>query len=80
MMDYDDLLYFTVRILKENENIRKRLDEKYQYIMVDEYQDTNIIQDEFLKLITRDYRNIAVVGDDNQSIYRFRGAHIENIL
>ena len=80
MMDYDDLLYFTVKILEENENIRKRMDERYQYIMVDEYQDTNVIQDKFLKLITKDYRNIAVVGDDNQSIYRFRGAHIENIL
>lgn len=80
MMDYDDLLYFTVKILEENEDIRKRMDERYQYIMVDEYQDTNVIQDKFLKLITKDYRNIAVVGDDNQSIYRFRGAHIENIL
>ena len=56
------------------------MDERYQYIMVDEYQDTNVIQDKFLKLITKHYRNIAVVGDDNQSIYRFRGAHIENIL
>lgn len=80
LMDYDDLLYFTVKFLHENESVRAAADKKYQYIMVDEYQDTNLIQDEFLKLLTRDYRNIAVVGDDNQSIYRFRGAHIENIL
>lgn len=80
MMDFDDLLSFTYKLLTENENIRLRLDTQYKYIMCDEYQDTNIIQEELLKLLSKDVKNLCVVGDDNQSIYKFRGAHIENIL
>lgn len=80
MLDFDDLLLYTYKLLTENENIRAKLDRKYKYIMCDEYQDTNLIQDKLLDLLSRDYPNLCVVGDDNQSIYKFRGARIENIL
>lgn len=80
MMDFEDLLLFMYRLLTNNENIRSKLDASYKYIMCDEYQDTNVIQEELLKLLSRDIKNLCVVGDDNQSIYKFRGAHIENIL
>lgn len=79
-MDYDDLLYWTVYILENFGNIRNSLNRAYQFVMCDEYQDTNIIQDRILELLTRDGDNLVVVGDDNQSIYRFRGACIRNIL
>lgn len=80
MFDYDDLLLYTKRILENYESVRKKIAEKYKYVCCDEYQDTNIIQDEILNLMCRDHNNLAVVGDDNQSIYKFRGANIENIL
>lgn len=80
LMDYDDLLFYTVKILEENPLIRRAMDSHYRYIMCDEYQDTNFIQDRILELLSTDYQNLAVVGDDNQSIYNFRGAKIENIL
>ena len=80
MMDYDDLLLNTVLVLKNFDQVRKICSEKYQYIMCDEYQDTNRIQDALLELLASEHGNLAVVGDDNQSIYRFRGARIENIL
>lgn len=79
-MDFDDLLSKTEELLTTNEDIRAELDARYKYISCDEYQDTNLSQDRILSLLTRDYRNLAVVGDDNQSIYAFRGAKIENIL
>ena len=78
--DYDDLLFLTKLLLESNESIRAKMDLQYKYIFCDEYQDTNIIQDIILDLLSRDYCNLAVVGDDNQSIYKFRGARIENIL
>ena len=80
LFDYDDLLLHTKTILENFESVRSRLDAKYKYISTDEYQDTNILQDEILALLSRDYRNLAVVGDDDQSIYKFRCANIENIL
>ena len=80
LMDYNDLLYYFARLLSDNEGVRKYLDEKYKYIMCDEYQDTNIIQAKILELLSRNYNNLAVVGDDNQSIYSFRGAYVGNIL
>lgn len=79
-MDYDDLLYFTEKLLSHDEYLRSQVDKAYQYIMCDEFQDTNIVQDRILELISRDYTNLAVVGDDNQSIYAFRYAEIDNIL
>ena len=78
-VDYDDLLIY-LKILLENTAIRGRLSMKYQYIMVDEYQDTNIIQGDIAYLLAEKHRNIMVVGDDAQSIYGFRGASHENIM
>ena len=79
-MDFDDLLWNAVRLLRENADILDYYSDKFRYIMVDEYQDTNHAQYVFVKLLAGKYRNICVVGDDDQSIYRFRGATIENIL
>jgi DNA helicase-2/ATP-dependent DNA helicase PcrA len=80
LFDYDDLMEFLRDSLKTNLQFRKNVQETFQYIMVDEFQDTNIIQKEIVDLIAEKYRNIMVVGDDSQSIYSFRGANFENIL
>lgn len=80
LLDYDDLMEVLRDALKEHPLFRKKLQEQYQYIMVDEYQDTNIIQKEIVELLSESHRNILVVGDDAQSIYSFRGANYENIL
>lgn len=79
-MDYDDLLNYTCRLFRQNPHIRKEYDAQYQYIMCDEFQDTNPIQNQIINLISQDYPNLMVVGDDNQSIYAFRYADINNIL
>lgn len=79
-MDYDDLLINLVLLLKNHWDVRERLSMKYQYIMVDEYQDTNPMQAEIVKLLSVVNKNIMVVGDDAQCIYSFRGSTIENIL
>jgi DNA helicase-2/ATP-dependent DNA helicase PcrA len=78
-LDYDDLLVY-LGILLENGDIRERLSKRYQYIMVDEYQDTNALQGDIAYLLSQNHRNIMVVGDDAQSIYGFRGASHENIM
>lgn len=78
-VDFGDLLYLTVKLLEENEEIRKEYQEKYNYILIDEYQDTNNAQYRFAKLISDKYKNICVVGDDDQGIYAWRGADIKNI-
>lgn len=80
LVDFDDLLYLTYRILDENEDLAIKWSEKYQYIMVDEYQDTNELQYLLLKKLCHTHNNLCVVGDDDQSIYGWRGANIENIL
>ena len=80
LLDYDDLLTKFRDMLKTNEGVRKAISDRYLYIMVDEYQDTNLIQDEIVMLLRKDCRNLAVVGDDSQSIYRFRGAEVKNII
>ena len=80
LLDYDDLLLHTQTILKIHKTIRLATGNKYKYVCCDEYQDTNILQDNILNLICEEHRNLAVVGDDNQSIYKFRGSRIENIL
>lgn len=80
LMDYDDLLYHTYHILKNHEDIRYKYDKQYEYISIDEFQDTNVLQDKVLELLNRNSMNLAAVGDDNQSIYKFRGAEVENIL
>ena len=80
LMDYDDLLVNMVKLLKENESIRKKLSNTYKYVMIDEYQDTNHIQALYASLIASEHENIMVVGDDAQSIYSFRGANFRNIM
>ncbi len=79
-MDFDGMISNTVRLLEENEDVLQYYSEKFRYIMVDEYQDTNHAQYVLCKLLASHHKNICVVGDDDQSIYRFRGATIENIL
>lgn len=79
-MDFDDLLVQTYRLLKKNEDIRQKYAERFKYVLVDEYQDTNYAQQQIVWLLTRENQHITVVGDDYQSIYAFRGANINNIL
>ena len=78
--DFDDLIYQTVQLLAEHKDVRDFYQNKYRYLLVDEYQDTSVAQFRLVSLLTGPERNICVVGDDDQSIYRFRGATIENIL
>ena len=79
-VDFDDIILLTVKLLQENEDIRTYYQRKFRYVLVDEYQDTNHLQYLLTSLLAGGYENICVVGDDDQSIYRFRGATIENIL
>ncbi len=79
-MDFDDLLLYTFILLRDNEVVRKAYKERFEYILVDEYQDTNYAQYMILSLLTEPTSKICVVGDDAQSIYGFRGANIDNIL
>ena len=80
IFDYDDLMEVLRDSLRDNINFRKRLNNEYRYIMVDEYQDTNVVQKEIVEYLSEGSGNILVVGDDAQSIYSFRGANYENIL
>ena len=80
LVDFDDLLLLPYRILKNNEQLAKEISQKYQYVMVDEYQDTNELQYRLLRLLCSSHNNLCVVGDDDQSIYGWRGATIKNIL
>ncbi|KKR71475.1 MAG: ATP-dependent DNA helicase, DNA helicase II / ATP-dependent DNA helicase PcrA [Microgenomates group bacterium GW2011_GWC1_41_8] len=80
LLDFDDLLYYLHSILEENEMIRSKIHEKYHYIMVDEYQDTNKIQAKIVHQLANGSGNILVVGDEMQSIYRFRGAEFTNMI
>ena len=79
-LDFDDIIFLTVKLLLENEDVRAYYQRKFRYVLVDEYQDTNHMQYLLTSLLAGGYENICVVGDDDQSIYRFRGATIENIL
>ncbi len=79
-VDFDDIIMKTVELLKTNEEARRYYSSKFKYVLVDEYQDTNHAQFVLTSLLSEKYRNIMVVGDDDQSIYRFRGATVENIL
>ncbi len=79
-LDFDDIILLTVKLLQEHEDIRAYYQRKFRYVLVDEYQDTNHLQYLLTSLLAGGYENICVVGDDDQSIYRFRGATIENIL
>lgn len=79
-LDFDDLIMLTVQLFKENEDVLEYYRKKFRYVLVDEYQDTNHAQNELIILLCEKHRNLCVVGDDDQSIYKFRGADIRNIL
>lgn len=79
-LDFDDLLVKTVQLLETQSDVLEYYQERFRYIMVDEYQDTNTVQFRLVRLLAGKYRNLCVVGDDDQSIYKFRGANIRNIL
>ncbi len=78
-VDFGDLLYLTVKLLSENEDVKKRYQDQFKYLLIDEYQDTNHAQYIFAKLLSEKHNNICVVGDDDQGIYAWRGANIKNI-
>ncbi len=79
-LDFDDLLVRTVELFRAEPEVLDFYQERFRYIMIDEYQDTNTVQFEFVRLLASKYKNLCVVGDDDQSIYKFRGANIGNIL
>ena len=79
-LDFDDLLVKTVQLFQTQADVLDHYQERFRYVMVDEYQDTNTVQFELVRILSSKYRNLCVVGDDDQSIYKFRGANIRNIL
>ena len=79
-MDFDDLLYNTVRLFQEHQDVLEHYQRQFKYVLIDEYQDTNNLQYMLASMLADGWGNICVVGDDDQSIYKFRGATIENIL
>jgi DNA helicase-2/ATP-dependent DNA helicase PcrA len=79
-VDFDDLLYHTATLLRDNPEVRRSLDERYRYILVDEYQDTNLPQYLIVRSLSNDHPNLSVTGDPDQSIYGWRGANLKNIL
>lgn len=79
-LDFDDLLFKTVQLFQTQPDVLAYYQERFRYIMVDEYQDTNTVQFKLISILAKKYRNLCVVGDDDQSIYKFRGANIRNIL
>jgi DNA helicase-2/ATP-dependent DNA helicase PcrA len=80
LLDYDDLLIYLKLLLESNEELRNQLSDKYKYILIDEYQDTNSIQADITRLLACKHNNVMAVGDDAQSIYSFRGANFQNIM
>ncbi|MFC1540554.1 ATP-dependent helicase [Candidatus Margulisiibacteriota bacterium] len=80
LMDFDDLLFYWWKLLSENPEVAERYSKKFLHVLVDEYQDTNLIQAKIIDILASKHRNLMVVGDDSQSIYSFRGAHFQNII
>ncbi len=80
VLDFDDLLCKTVELFEKHKDVLENYQNRFRYIMVDEYQDTNTVQFRFISLLAEKFKNLCVVGDDDQSIYKFRGANIQNIL
>ena len=79
-MDFGEMIVRAIRLLEDRPAARQRVAERFRAVLVDEYQDTNFAQQQLLRLLVADHRNVVVVGDDDQSIYRFRGASRKNIL
>ena len=79
-MDFDDLLLYTFVLFRDNEDVRQKYAQRFRYVLVDEYQDTNVAQQRIVYQLTAEHQHVCVVGDDAQSIYAFRGANIDNIL
>jgi DNA helicase II / ATP-dependent DNA helicase PcrA len=79
-VDFDDLLTVTVRLLRDHPDARKRWQHRFQHVLVDEFQDTNVAQWEIVRMLTEEHRNVMVVGDQDQSVYRFRGADVRNLM
>jgi DNA helicase II / ATP-dependent DNA helicase PcrA len=79
ILDFDDTIFYSVRVLEEFKAVRERQGVRFRYVMVDEFQDTNFAQSRLLELLTEPHRNLCVVGDDDQSIYKFRGASVANL-
>lgn len=79
-VDFDDIINLTIKLLEENEDIKEYYSDRFQYVLVDEYQDTNKVQFNLIKILSSKHKNITVVGDNDQGIYSFRGANIQNIL
>ncbi len=79
-MDFDDLLVLWLKLLQEHEDVREHYQRRFQFILVDEYQDTNKLQSDLIDLLAARHQNVMVVGDDAQSIYAWRGANFQNIL
>src|SRR5262249_52810242 len=79
-MDFDDLLVLWLRFLQDNQEAREQYQRRFQFILVDEYQDTNKLQGDLIDLLAARHKNVMVVGDDSQSIYSWRGANFQNIL
>lgn len=79
-IDFDDILFLTLKLFREHPEVAKRYSERFEYIMIDEYQDTNTLQFELITKLTLTHKNLCVVGDDDQAIYGFRGADVSNIL
>lgn len=80
LLDYDDLLLYLKTLLSSNDELRKKISNQYKYILIDEYQDTNTLQADIIKLLASEHNNVMAVGDDSQSIYSFRGANFRNIM
>lgn len=80
MMDFDDLLFYWWKLLSDNPDVAEKYARKFMHVLVDEYQDTNLLQAKIVNILASHHRNIMVVGDDSQSIYSFRGAHFKNII
>ena len=79
-LDFDDIICLTVKLFEEFPDVLSHYQNLYKYILVDEYQDTNMVQYKLVAMLSQKHKNLCVVGDDDQSIYKFRGATIENIL
>ena len=80
LLDYDDLLLYLKTLLVSNDELRKKISNQYKYILIDEYQDTNTLQADIIRLLASEHNNVMAVGDDSQSIYSFRGANFKNIM